>query len=75
MDVKSSFLHGYLQEEIYMEQPPSYVQNESSLVCLLKKSLMVSSKLPNLGMPKWTPFLLPLDSLDVILILMYIPRK
>jgi hypothetical protein len=25
MDVKSSFLQGYLQEEIYMEQPPQYV--------------------------------------------------
>jgi hypothetical protein len=39
MDVKSAFLHGYFQEEIYMEQPPDYVQNESSLVFLLKKSL------------------------------------
>jgi hypothetical protein len=39
MDVKSVFLHGDLQEEIYMEQPPSYVQNDSSLVCHLKKSL------------------------------------
>jgi hypothetical protein len=39
MDVKSAFLHEYLQEEIYMEQTPDYVQNESSLVCRLKKSL------------------------------------
>ena len=39
MDVKSSFLHGDLHEEIYMEQLPGYVQNNSSLVCLLKKSL------------------------------------
>jgi hypothetical protein len=39
MDVKSAFLHGDLQEEIYMEQPPGYVHNDSSLVCHLKKSL------------------------------------
>jgi hypothetical protein len=35
MDVKSAFLHRDLQEEIYMEQPPGYVQNDSSLVCCL----------------------------------------
>jgi hypothetical protein len=34
---------------------------------------VVSSKLPEIGMKKWTTFLLPLDSLDVILILMSIP--
>jgi hypothetical protein len=39
MDVKSALLHGDLQEEIYMEQPPSYVQNDSNLVCHIKKSL------------------------------------
>jgi hypothetical protein len=37
MDVKSAFLHGDLQEEIYMEQPSNYVQNDSSLVFRLKK--------------------------------------
>jgi hypothetical protein len=75
MDVKSAFLHGDLKEEIYMEQPPGYVQNDSSLVCRLRNLFMVSSKLPELGMPKWIAFLLPLDSLDAILIPMSIPRK
>jgi hypothetical protein len=39
MDIKSALLHRDFQEEIYMEQPPGYVQDESSLVCHLKKSL------------------------------------
>ena len=39
MDVKSAFLHGDLHEEIYMEQPPGFIHNDSSLVCCLKKSL------------------------------------
>jgi hypothetical protein len=40
MDVKNVFLHGDLQEEMYMEQPPSYVdQTHPNLVCRLKKTL------------------------------------
>jgi hypothetical protein len=40
MDVKNVFLHGDLQEEMYMEQPPSYVdQTHPNLVCRLKKVL------------------------------------
>jgi hypothetical protein len=46
MDVKSAFLYGDLQEEIYMEEPPGYVQNDSSLVCHLKKSLYCLKQAP-----------------------------
>lgn len=38
MDVKSSFLHGKLFEEFYMEQSPNFM-TDSTLVCWLKKSL------------------------------------
>ncbi|GMF51167.1 unnamed protein product [Phytophthora fragariaefolia] len=40
MDVKSAFLNGYLDEEIYMEQPVGYVQRGKEChVCVLRKSL------------------------------------
>ncbi|GJZ19084.1 retrovirus-related pol polyprotein from transposon TNT 1-94, partial [Tanacetum coccineum] len=37
LDVKTTFLHGNLEEVIYMKQPPRYEQGNK--VCLLKKSL------------------------------------
>nr|GEV77678.1 retrotransposon protein, putative, Ty1-copia subclass [Tanacetum cinerariifolium] len=37
LDVKTVFLHGNLEEVIYMKQPPGYEQGNK--VCLLKKSL------------------------------------
>jgi hypothetical protein len=47
MDVKIVFLHGDLQEEAYMEQPPSYVnQTHPNLVCKLKKVLYGLKKAP-----------------------------
>ncbi|GMF51861.1 unnamed protein product [Phytophthora fragariaefolia] len=40
MDVKTAFLNGYLDEEIYMEQPVGYVQRgKEHHVCVLRKSL------------------------------------
>jgi hypothetical protein len=58
MDVKSAFLHRGLQEEIYMELPPVYVQNDSSLVCLLKKSLYGLKQAPQAWYAKMDSFLI-----------------
>ena len=42
LDVKNTFLHRSLDEEMYMEQPLRFViQGESDKVCRLKKSLYV----------------------------------
>jgi hypothetical protein len=40
LDVKPIFLHGDLEEDIYMQQPLGYeVKGKDNLVCKLKKSL------------------------------------
>ena len=40
LDIKNVFIHDDLAEEVYMEQPPSFVpQREPGLVCRLCRSL------------------------------------
>ncbi|KAH9313288.1 hypothetical protein KI387_028323 [Taxus chinensis] len=57
MDVKSAFLHGDLEEEIYMEQPLGYV-HDPSLICKLKKSLYGLKQAPRAWYAKMDSFLL-----------------
>ena len=40
MDVKSTFLNGILEEEVYIEQPKGFVDdNKKNIVCRLHKAL------------------------------------
>ena len=57
MDVKSVFLHGELQEEIYMQQLEGF-QWDPSLVCRLKKSLYGLKQSPRAWYAKMDSFLL-----------------
>ena len=52
MDVKNSFIHSDLEEEIYVDQPQGYVNNYS-LVCRLKESLYGLKQEVRTWMPRW----------------------
>jgi hypothetical protein len=58
MDVKTVFLNGELEEEIYMEQPQGFVhQGSEHLVCKLHKSLYGLKQFPRAWNQKLDAFL------------------
>ena len=59
MDVKSEFIHGEIQEEIYMQQPKGFIEY-TSLVCKLKKYFYGLKQAPRAWYAKMDNFLLSL---------------
>ena len=58
LDVKKIFLHGDLEEEIYMQQPHGYeVKGKENLICRLKKSLYGLKQAPRKRYLKFDKFM------------------
>ena len=58
MDVKTAFLHGDLEEEIYMKQPEGFmVKGKKELVCRLKKSLYGLKQSPRMWYQKFDTYI------------------
>lgn len=58
LDVKTTFLHGELDKEIYMEQPEGYyVEGKEDYVCKLQKSLYGLKQSPRLWYKRFDQFI------------------
>ena len=72
MDVKSAFLNGYINEEVYVEQPPSFEDDKKpNLVYKLKKALYGLKQAPWAWYERLRDFLLSkgfvMDKVDTTL--------
>ena len=75
MDVKTSFFHGDLEEEIYMKQPKGFiVKGKNELVCKLKKSLYGLKQSPMMWLKKWKNTYLDWGFVRSKVITMYTPN-
>jgi hypothetical protein len=59
LDVKTAFLHGDLEEEIYMDQPEGFIMpGKENVVCKLKKSLYGLNQSPRQWYKKFDSFMI-----------------
>ncbi|KAL5768311.1 hypothetical protein ACOSQ2_015094 [Xanthoceras sorbifolium] len=59
LDVKTAFLHGELEEQIYMQQPQGFiVEGKEDHVCLLKKSLYGLKQSPRQWYKRFDSFMI-----------------
>ena len=76
LDVKTAFLHGDLEEEIYMQQPQGYeVKGKENLACRLKKSLYGLKQAPRKWYLKFDKFMIEQGYSNVILTIVFISRS
>ena len=67
MDVKITFLHGSIKEEMYVEQPLGFeVRDRDTHVCRLKKTLYGLKKAPRAWYERIDSYLMKLDRKSVV---------
>jgi hypothetical protein len=72
MDVKSAFLNGYINEELYVKQPPSFENHEHpNYVFKLKRALYSLKQSPRAWYDRLSKFLIKTGTLGGRLILHY----
>ena len=70
-DVKNAFLHGDIEDEIYMDLPPGYKTHLSNKVCKLQKTIYGLKQSPRAWFGKFTKVVKSFGYSHAIKIILY----